>query len=297
MDNLPVSLPLLDQIVTVGTAFILKPLYQIVALLMVVMLWKRKEPDLTAVKMSMLAFVVGENGCAANYLFFRDGSFFLECIHTSGMLVSFGFIVHALMTTVDRRIVHFSSREKRCALLSICHRCSKYGDFPCNGRTLFLAMVAAAWALAWLPLTASLGVYPYQATVFGRPVVFTHPLLYQLVEVRIYPLLALFFLALSFAVVLRRKEEGFGPGTVLFAMGMGPLAFSLMRFLLYWGFRESPLWANAWEEITEFLFIALLFWITFKVWTGARSREFRDQGVGTRRKQAPPGTPDPTFSG
>ena len=70
------------------------------------------------------------------------------------------------------------------------------------------------------------------------------------------------------------RESRFEASKMFYAMGAGPLGFSLLRFFLYWGYQERPLWADAWEEITEFLFIALLFWVVLRIRAvGSEARE------------------------
>ena len=43
---------------------------------------------------------------------------------------------------------------------------------------------------------------------------------------------------------------------LLFAAGMGPLGFSLLRFFLFASFKNNQVWFEFWEEATELLFIA-----------------------------------------
>lgn len=260
-----ITFSLTSQIAIVTAAFVLKPLYQIIALVIIVIIWRRSEADLVATKFAMIAFVIGENACAVNYLFFDDTSLVLECLHTGGMLVCFGYITYALMAAFDNRIMHFSKRDKKCALLATCGGCYKYENFKCNMRLIFLAIIPATAVLAAIPLTAPIGEHFIKGVVFNQIAVFGHPLINQLIEVRLYPLLALVFLVSSYVVLLLKKENGFDAAKILFAMGMGPLGFSLMRFFLYWGYRENLLWGYAWEEITEFLFIIVLLWIILRV--------------------------------
>ena len=116
-----------------------------------------------------------------------------------------------------------------------------------------------------IPLSASLGSRFSEANIFGSTVIFGHPVIYQFLEVRIYPVLSLFLFAAALIALLRLKENGFAASKIYFAMGMGPLGFSLLRFVFYWGYQDNPLWADAWEEITEFLFIAVLLWVALRV--------------------------------
>lgn len=260
-----ISLTLAEQILIVTTGFVLKPLYQIISFVIVIMLWKETALDLSALRRGMIAFVIGENACALNYLLFNERSLFLEFFHTYGMLVCFGLVSYALMEAFDKRVFNFSNPSKKCVLLPLCRECYKYSNARCNLRLLFLFVIPSTAVMAALPLTASLGGTLYIGNVFGSHVIFGHSLLLQIIEVRYYPLLSLAFFGLSFLVLLSGRGNGFESSKVFYAMGIGPLGFSLMRFFFFWGYRENPLWADAWEEITEFLFIAFVLWIVIRI--------------------------------
>ncbi len=261
-----------EQVVIVSAAFVLKPLYQILSLIIVVILWKRTEPDLAALRRAVLAFFIGENACAANYLFFGERSVFMEFIHTYGMVVCFGLVTYAMLEAFDSRVFHFSQKDKKCVLLPQCGRCYKYCDSRCNLRLLFVSVIPATAAIAAIPLTATLGSHFFIGKVFGSLSVFGQPVVYQVLETRLYPAASLLFFMMSFTLLLVLKEDGFEPSKVFYAMGAGPLGFGLLRFFFYWGYREKPLWADAWEEITEFLFIAVIYWIVLRIRAVSRQR-------------------------
>lgn len=260
-----VTWSLVEQTMIVLAAFILKPLYQIISIVIMVLIWQRKDPDIAAIKWAMLAFLIGENACAANYLIFQEHSLLMEFIHMYGMLLCFGLVVYSFMESVDKRVLHYSDRERSCTLVQQCGRCYKYNDVPCTLRSFFLLLIPAVVIVAAVPLSGSLTHRFQEGNVFGTLSVFGQPVVYQYLEARFFPMLSLFFFGIAFFELLRRKEDGFGASKVWFAMGMGPLGFGLMRFFLYWGYQDRPLWADAWEEITEFLFIILLLWIAHRV--------------------------------
>ncbi len=247
-----------EQAVICVAAFGLKPIYEIISLVLAILLWKKREPDFAALRRSMIAFFIGENACALNFIFFNEQSNLMEFLHTYGMLVCFGFAGYALLKAVDIRIIKFSGREDKCAILPLCKKCYKYQDVSCNLRILSLFAIPAMAIVACMPLTAELGSYFYVTKVFGDDVIFGHSMIQEIFEVRLYPLVTLFFFVLSFLILYFRKEKGIETSKKLFAIGLGPLGFSLMRFLCFWGYSGNPLWAEAWEEISEFLFIALI---------------------------------------
>lgn len=261
----PMVYSIAQQVSLVVAGFVLKPLYQIISLIVIIMFWEKKEKELKILTFALIAFLIGENACAFNYLMFHEQSLFMEYLHSYGMAVCFGLAVYAVMETFDRRMLYFSDPSRPCTLLSTCGRCYKYTDTDCTLRKLFLFVVPATLILTALPLTATLGGRQFSGLIFGNTTVLGHRLSYQLLEVRFYPLMAIPFLIASFAALVVKKEKGFHLAKVFFAMGIGPLAFSLLRFFFYWGYADQPLWADVWEEVTEFLFIAFVLWISLRI--------------------------------
>lgn len=258
-------IPLWEQTILFTAAFIIKPLYMTVSLVIAFMLWRRTETELAAISRGMILFFLGELACAGNYLIFHDGSLLMEYWHNYGMVCSFAFLAYAMMEAFDERMVHYSGKEKRCTLLQQCGSCYKQRDMSCTMRIIFLYIVPALFVVAAMPLTAPIGNRFYTGLVFGQQVMFGHPLLNQMVEVRFFPAVSALFLLLSFGTLLFLREKGFASAKILVALGLGPLLFSLMRFICFWGYGEHPLWADVWEEITEFLFIVILLRIALLV--------------------------------
>ncbi len=256
---------LTEQLVISVSAFGVKPLYEILALLIVILLWRYKDPDLAAVRRAMIAFLIGENGCAVNFVFFNDQSHFLEFVHSYGMLVAFGLFFHALMKALDIRVLKFTAAEDTCTLLPLCKECYKYRPTACKLRLLFLYVIPASAVVALMPLTAPLGSHFIKGEVFGGDVLFGHPMVRQIFEIRLCPILALVCFAIAFTILLLKKEKGFEASKIFYAMGLGPLAFGVMRFLIFWGYYRTPLWADVWEELTELLFIVMLLWVVLQI--------------------------------
>jgi rhodanese-related sulfurtransferase len=252
---------LLEQLVICTVAFGIKPVYELLALLIVIMLWRSTDADLAALRRSMIAFFIGENACTVNFLLFDDQSRLWEFFHSYGMLAAFGLAFYALMEAVDQRIVRFSERNERCALLATCGRCYKHQQVRCPLYRLFLFVPPTAAVLAFMLWTAKPGLRYVHGVVFGSDVLFGHPLVPQLFEVRLCPLLAAPFLVAAWMVLFVSKESGFGLSKILLSIGLGPLSFGLMRFLIYWGYSVNPLWADVWEELTELLFVGFAIWL------------------------------------
>ncbi len=261
----PFIIPLWEQAILFTAAFIIKPLYMTISLVIAFMLWRRTETELNAISRGMILFFLGELACAGNYLIFHDRSLLMEYWHNYGMVCSFAFFAYAFVEAFDKRLVHYSDEGKKCALLSQCGSCYKQRDMSCTMRIIFLYIIPALFVVAAMPLAAPIGNRFYTGLVFGQQVMFGHPLLNQMVEVRFIPAVAAFYLLLSFGTLLFLREKGFASAKILVALGLGPLLFSLMRFICFWGYGEHPLWADVWEEITEFLFIVILFRIALLV--------------------------------
>lgn len=89
----------------------------------------------------MIFFFIGENFCAANFLFTENHDvYLLEYFHSLGMVLSFGFATFALIEGIDRYATHFTEPDKKCSLTSFCRRCIRYESVTC-GLQSFLIFV------------------------------------------------------------------------------------------------------------------------------------------------------------
>lgn len=256
--SLHLSIPYWEQLVLFVAAFIVKPLYMTLSLVIALLLRHRTDVELVAVRRGMVLFFLGELACAVNYLIYNDNSPLVEYCHNLGMVAAFALFAYSFMEALDTRVVRYSAPEKRCAMLALCGGCYKQGSMRCTLLTLFYALLPALALLAAMPLTALVENRFVGGTILGEPVTFGHPLVSQITEVRLFPVVAIFFLMLAFAVLRVRRENGFDCAKALAALGIGALLFSLMRFAGYWGYAGNPLWADVWEELTECLFILLI---------------------------------------
>lgn len=244
-----------EQFIICFTSFGLKPVYELIALVMAIVIWRRSEAHWRSVRWGMLAFFLGENACAVNYLFYDLENFTWEFWHCYGMLVAFGFIFHGLIEFVDQHVVHYSQKDVSCAFLSLCRNCYKYIPVSCNLWLLFLFTIPAVLVLCSMPLSAPYKNFMSVGTVFGDEILFTHSMLQQMYEIRIYPVLAIALFAIAWIMLIAGKERAMEPSKAFFAAGLGVAGFSLMRFLIFWSYADNILWAETWEEITEFMFI------------------------------------------
>ena len=283
--------PLYEQLLVVVTGFGIKPAYMLLSLILAGVLWRQRSPDLTALRWAMISFFLGEAFCAANYFIYNEDSYLFEYLHSYGMVLTFGFTTYAFFEGLDCRIVHYTEPEKRCAALGPCRSCIKYADVPCGLRRLIPAHVI----LALMPLGTVPRSVAYNTEIFGAPYTYVHLAPHQLFESRYCPLAAVLLFAASFLVLLLKKNDPVHTSKVLFASGMGPFAFGMMRLFLFGVYTENLLWFIVWEELTELLYVAgvaVILWL----FPGVRPRP-GGEGETRNLPSARGGTTDTTGDG
>lgn len=247
--------PFYEQLAQVVSGYVIKPLYSILALVLAIFLWKRKEPDLAALRWSMIFFFVGENFCAFNYIVFNDRSYLSEYLHSFGMLLAFSFISYAVFEGMDSSILHLSETDKKCAAIGLCRKCIKYENVPCGLKRTFFMIIPAMILLAFMPLFADWHTESYNTLIFKTPYNYSHLLVYQQFERLFCPLAAIILFLISFFVLFLKKTEPIAAAKIFFAGGLGALGFGMMRTLLIGFYSDNLVWSNVWEEGTELLFI------------------------------------------
>ena len=252
-----------EQWVVAITALAVKPAYMLISLVTIIWLWRRQAPDLAALRWGLIAFWLGEAACAVNFVVLQGYSDLWEYFHNFGMAVGFSFVTYALLEGMDRRLIKYNSAKDRCAALNLCRACIKYADAPCGLRRMFAMLIPATIVVAVMPLCADLKTAAYDTIIMGKPVYFSETLSNQLFEIRYCPDLALLLLMASWLVLLFKRQDPVPLAKALFAAATGPMGFGFMRLFLAAAYRENPVWANAWEEITELLFVAA---VAFVLW-------------------------------
>lgn len=249
-----------EQFAVVAASFGVKPVYMALSLVLVALLWRREARDLAALRRGMIWFFIGEAFCSINYFVFSDQSYLSEYIHSFGMVLCFAFVTFAVLEGMDLRIIKLTG-DRPCAALSLCRACVKHADVPCGLRRTFLAVIPAMAILAFMPLTAQPRLDSYNTAIFGTPYNYSHPFVHQVYESRACPLAGLALLTASLVVLLARGQRGIPLSKVLFAAGMGPLGFGLLRMLLLGAYHDNQAWFVFWEEITELLLVVGAAWI------------------------------------
>lgn len=253
---------LVEQWAAVTAAFVVKPLYMLLALGMIALLWRSRSSDLSSLRWGLIVFLAGESACAVNYQL-GGSSLLAEQLHSAGMAVAFGFVVYALLESIDRRIIHYEDLSRRCAAVELCGSCAKTDDVSCGLRRVFLLIIPALMILCLLPLSAETVSLQYSTVILGTPYTYTHPSLFQSFETRLCPAYALVFLGLSLITMLVVGHKGVAGAKVLFAVGLGPLLFGLFRLAITRMFANNLLWSTVWEEGTELIFILSVLAILF----------------------------------
>ena len=244
-----------EQALAVGAGFVVKPIYMLLSFIWIVWLWRRSEPDLTALRRGLIAFWLGENACTVNYLCFGGRSDLWEYLHNFGMAVGFSFSAWAVLDGVDRRVLKLSAPKERCAALNLCGRCIKYSAVPCKLQRVFKMLIPATLVAAMIPFTAGVKMVSYDSVVMGAAEHYALMVSSQWFENYYCPGIAIVLLTASWFVMLFKKDDPVPLAKVFFAASLGPLGFGFMRLFLSGVFADNLLWYVAWEEFTEWLFV------------------------------------------
>ncbi len=247
--------PISEQLALSAAVLIIKPLYMLISLLLIIVLWRQKASDLISLKLGLIFFLAGETFCAFNIALFDHGNYLFEFFHMYGMVLGFAFVVYALIEALDNRVINYSNPQKKCSLLGLCQQCIKYTEVPCAARRFFYFIIASFIIISFMPILASINVLSYNTSILGLPFNYSHPVLYQIFEFRYAPVYAIVLLVAALIFLLTVTEKTVIITEILLAAGVGALAFSFLR-LTFWGiYHDNFVWPNFWEELTELLYV------------------------------------------
>jgi hypothetical protein len=119
---------------------------------------------------------------------------------------------------------------------------------------VFRLLIVFSIVISFMPFLASPAPVSYSTEILGSRYFYTHPILYQIYEIRYLPFAAIVFFLSALIVFQRSKRSVFS--RVLFASGLGLLGFSLFRLILFGLYRDNLTWFSFWEELTELLYVA-----------------------------------------
>jgi rhodanese-related sulfurtransferase len=248
-----------EQLVTVLTAFVVKPVYMLLALALGLWLVRRDGRDLVLLGRGMLLFFVGETLCFVRATMTGPGDL-LEMGHGLGMVAMGAWLSWGGLELVDRRVLGFSDPSRACVLGRLCQRCWKRESVSCGLHRTMRFLLPVLALLCLVPLSAVLRPKTVDYAVFGTLVRDEATPVIELLQMRLFPLYALWLFAVAF-VDLRRGREGLERAKAPFAVAVGLLLYALLRFFLEGTFGDAVFWANAWEEVTELLTVLTLIWV------------------------------------
>lgn len=257
----PIRAPatLFEQVMTVVVGIGVKATYMVLSLIAAALLWRSRERGLVLVRQGMLAFFFGEGMCAANFIFAAGGNDSIELLHGLGMIGMGMLVPWGLALLVDDRVLRYEDPAAACAVQRFCGRCWKRDPVPCGLQRLFLFLAPMVAGCALLPLGAPILPLKLEFQIFDSVVLNQVSTELQIAEFRVYPLLACTLLVVAFLLLLGGRRT-FRWSQPFFFAGVGFASFTLLRFFLFHSFRDRILWADAWEEVTEFMAIALVLW-------------------------------------
>lgn len=247
------SIPAVEQWAAVLAGFVVKPLYMLLAAVLIVALRRQRSSDLSLLRWGLAFFLAGEAFCSVNYIFFNEMSDAAEYLHSIGMILGLSLMLLAALEGMDARLIHYTDPSERCSALALCRRCAKGQDVPCALRRLFKFVMPALIVCAAIPLAATPVPVSYNTSILGTPYNYTHAVLQQLFEVRYSPLAAVALLSVAWVVLLLREARGVAAAKALFCLGSGYLIFAMLRLFLLHPFAADMTWFVFWEEVTELL--------------------------------------------
>jgi rhodanese-related sulfurtransferase len=240
----------------------IKPSYMLLSAVAAFVLLRRKAVDLHILGWGLLVFLIGEVFCAINYILLKDNSYFAEYVHSLSMALAFGLTAYALMEGLDERLVHFSQKDKHCAMLPVCGPCIKYQAVRCGIRRIAQFSSVALIVLAIIPLLSSFSYIAYNTRIGPVYHYYVRPVVHQWFEARYSPGLAIVLISLSLLVLQITPRATIHPlARILFCGGFGFMGFAMFRVMLGMIYAETLVWATFWEEITELMFIGAVIYI------------------------------------
>jgi hypothetical protein len=241
-----------QQLVEFAAGFVVKPGYTLLALALALLLIRKRDADLVLIRWSLLSFFVGEAACYANIIFANGTSDGFEIAHGLGMVGQNVLLPWGLFLFFDRRALRFSADDQVCSLQRLCGRCWKRDDVSCALQRIFLFLLFGIGAFALLPLSAPLRPTTVILPIYGHDWTHQMSLLIAFLQFRVYVGLALLLFVATFVLLLAGRA-GTRRAQLPFFLGLGFLVFPLLRFFLEEAYRDMPVWAEWWEEATEFL--------------------------------------------
>ncbi len=253
-----------DQFIAFLSAFIVKPLYMILSLLLIWILRKSQHIDLVVLRWGIIFFFIGEFLCMMNYTFFNDESYLSEYLHCVGMAMCFSFSIYALIEGIDQRIIKLNNPDSKCSFVKLCGSCIKYNDVKCKMKSFYQLLLFIFILICFIPLTTDYNLHGYTTKIYGEEYFYAQLKIYQIFENVFCPINAilLFILSLISLKFIKTQIIPF-QSQIFFAGGAGLILFGLFRLIILQIFHSNLVWYGFWEEFTEFLFISFILFVLY----------------------------------
>ncbi len=243
-----------DQAALIASLVVVKPLYMLLSVAVILMLFDRAAFPARALVWGFTALLSGELICGAVFSAFGRELIVSEHIHSYGMMLEYFFIACAFFAFVDGR---FAPDPKRVRPLS--------------------AFASGMGILTtFLPLSVNPTPGGYQTDLYGFPYLYARFEFNQWVESRFLPIAALVFFALTFFSALNSMRMSLS--NIFLSAGMSLLAFSIIRLSLGALFVDRLVWFEFWEEMIQLIVIstvAFLLWRIKPEWIADRVALFK----------------------
>lgn len=250
------QLTVAQQVVAFGSGAVIKPLYMLLSVILFIVLRREKSAGLVLLRQGMLWFFVGEAFCAVDYYCRLSGPFSpFDLLHGLGMVAMSVFIPWGIYRLLDERFLHFSDPAERCLAQRFCGRCAKREAVRCGLHDLMLFMLLGLAVVALMPWSSALQPTRRVAMVFSSAVEYGQPIINQIIELRVFPIIGGAGLLLTFGILLLGGPAAVRRAEPVFYVSIGFTSYPLLRHLLMNAYRDQLYWSDFWEETTELLMI------------------------------------------
>lgn len=247
----------ISQLAVTMAAFVVKPVYMLISILIIVVLWRQHARELILLRFAMVSFVLGEGACAVNYLAAENAGLWLEFLHGAGMVGTYTLVFGSLFVFFDEQILHYSAADRRCNMQRFCRHCWKNETVECGLFRIGLIALPMFAVCALLPVTMPIRPYTMIMPVFDSDVLWIKDFWNLLIEFRVYPILGACCALLSF-LIFRRGKDAVTKAQPLLFLSVGFTGYAFFRFGLLLTFGENQGWADWWEELSELMLVVLI---------------------------------------
>jgi rhodanese-related sulfurtransferase len=243
-----------EKVLAFCAGVLIKPSYMLLAFALIRWLRHSKWRELRLLRFGLSAFLSGETACLFNFYLSQDRLPFqwLEALHGLGMAVGSAYIFWGLYALFEGRLTAMNDLQRGCAFSKFCGTCTRQQDALCVPQRRLRHLLLLTVPLVALPWSITLVVRDASIDLLGTDVEYRWPVLNQVMELRLFPLLAACALLAAW-LLLYRPRALIEQGHRMLFLGLGLLSFASMRGLLDASFTRKPYFADFWEEATELL--------------------------------------------